>query len=246
MCRSEAGGSVGRACVTRRTVLVRLASAVAAAFTAPTSGLAATGSAAGDSAAAMRHPRLLRAAHALLAARGADDIARFLRDWPDTSARRDVVPAALPVLKYLGPAVAAAPRAARPLVRELRAAASSLRWRQTYAPAQVGERFLENYGWAELLGLTGEVPSERLAVGFLLLGPDTSYPRHAHPAEEIYVPLSGTAQWWTEATDWHPVAPLVPVPHAGDEAHAMRTGTEPLLALYLWHGPYLREKSRLV
>lgn len=242
MFSSEVAGLEAPLCSRRRAMLVHLATALAAAVVAPPRSVVA-----GDATAATtRHPRLLRAAHALLARRGAGGIARFLRDWPDTEARRDLPPAALPVLKVLGQAVAAAPRAAQPLVRELRAVAASLRWRQTYTPAEVGARFLENYGWTELLGLTGEVPSEQLALGFLLLGPNTDYPRHAHPAEEIYLPLSGTAQWWTAATDWHAVAPLVPVPHAGNEAHAMRTGTQPLLALYLWHGPYLHEKSRLV
>ncbi len=235
-------GSSNLASLGRRALLLRLlAAALAAPFVAPSTGVGADGAI----AVATRHPRLVRLAHALLARHASGALARFLRAWPDTIARRDVSPATLPVLRYLESAVHGAPRAAQAVARELLATAGSLCWRQTYTPAQVSEQFLENYGWTELLGLAGEVPSERLALGFLLLGPETDYPRHAHPAEEIYVPLLGTARWWTEATGWHAVAPLVPVLHEANEAHAMHTGPEPLLALYLWHGEHLGDKSHL-
>jgi len=54
---------------------------------------------------------------------------------------------------------------------------------------------MDNYGWTDLLGQSGSAPDERLACGVLLLGPELYYPPHQHEAEEMYVPLSGTAQW---------------------------------------------------
>ena len=38
------------------------------------------------------------------------------------------------------------------------------------------------------------MPSTTIAAGFLLLGPHTHYPRHSHAAEELYIPLAGTAE----------------------------------------------------
>ncbi len=74
-----------------------------------------------------------------------------------------------------------------------------------------------------------------LAFGVLLLGPDTTYPTHVHPAAELYLPL-GPARW--SVAD----RPLVerpvgaPIVHLPDEPHETRTATTPLAALYVWLG----------
>jgi quercetin dioxygenase-like cupin family protein len=120
-----------------------------------------------------------------------------------------------------------------------------LNWHQTYQQPIVGATFLDNYGYTELAGLTGPVPSQRLAVGFLLLGPSTTYPRHDHEAEEIYVPLSGTAAWRHGNLGWREESPGTVIHHASNEPHAMRTGIQPLRALYLWRSDDLNQKSHL-
>ena len=88
--------------------------------------------------------------------------------------------------------------------------------------------------------------SERLVCGFLLLGPQTLYPRHRHEAEEIYVPLSGTAAWQQGDGAWREKLPGAAIHHTSLEPHAMRTAQQPLLALYLWRGGGLTRSSRLV
>jgi mannose-6-phosphate isomerase-like protein (cupin superfamily) len=95
-----------------------------------------------------------------------------------------------------------------------------------------------------VIGLRGPVASERLAVGFLLLGPETEYPAHHHAAEEIYVQLSGLALWRRSEEDWRLRTPGTPIHYASGQSHAMRTRQTPLLALYLWRGGDLAEKSR--
>jgi quercetin dioxygenase-like cupin family protein len=77
------------------------------------------------------------------------------------------------------------------------------------------------------------------------LGPATVYPRHRHEAEEIYLPLSGTASWQQGDETWRERPPGTLIHHAGDEPHAMRTGDGPLLALYLWRSSDLTQKARL-
>jgi Dimethlysulfonioproprionate lyase len=120
-----------------------------------------------------------------------------------------------------------------------------MEWRQTYAVPDVSTAFLMNYGWSEIVGLRGELPSDRIACGFLLLGPSTYYARHSHAAEEIYVPLSGTALWQQAESPWREHLPGSVIHHDSNEPHAMRTQTQPLLALYLWHGN-LQQKSHFV
>ena len=188
---------------------------------------------------------LIERSHALLDSLRAAALGPFLADWPVAKERRPVVPSGLPVLRWLPEAKADAPAFSVELVNDLCRAAPSMAWRQTYTVAEVGTDFLENYGWTEIVGLSGPLASERIACGFLLLGPKTHYPRHRHEAEEIYIPLAGTALWQQGDGQWQERPPGTVVHHASDEPHAMRTGTRALLALYLWRSTNLHQKSQL-
>ena len=172
-------------------------------------------------------------------------LAPFLSDWPLAMTGRVVTPCTLPVLRWL-PGPAGEPGAfAADLVAAVRRAAPSLAWRRTYTVNDLDDGFLDNYGWSEILGGAGPLASERIACGFLLLGPSTHYPRHRHEAEEIYLPLCGTAAWQQGDAVWRERAPGTVIHHARDEPHAMRTGADPLLALYLWRSNDLSQKARL-
>jgi len=150
------------------------------------------------------------------------------------------------VLRWLGDAASHAPAGAPgALAREIAGAAIELSWRQTYRDGNVAASFLERYGWCELAGSDGPLPSAALACGFLLLGPDTHYPSHSHQAEELYVPLSGAAEWQRGTDRFVVRQPGEPIFHASCEVHAMRTGAAPLLALYLWRGDGLGDCARL-
>jgi quercetin dioxygenase-like cupin family protein len=111
-------------------------------------------------------------------------------------------------------------------------------WRQNpgYSAALVGSHFLENYGYAEIAGRGGLAVSDRVAAGLLLLGPETAYPPHAHPATEHYYVLSGTARWGLGDTPPTLRSPGSLIYHPSGVPHQMRTEKEPLLALYLWQG----------
>jgi len=172
-------------------------------------------------------------------------LAPFLAEWTLAMRGRAVSPCTLPVLRWL-PALAEDPGAfGSDLVAAVCHAAPSLAWRQTYTVNDLDAAFLDNYGWSEILGGAGPLASERIACGFLLLGPSTHYPRHSHEAEEIYLPLCGIAAWQQGDAVWREREPGTVIHHAGDESHAMRTGAHPLLALYLWRSENLAQKARL-
>ena len=189
---------------------------------------------------------LIQPTRELLEALRAPVLARFLAEWPDTTQRREVpAPASLPVLGWLGQATATASAFCKELVTAVASAAPAMTWKQTYTAAQMGAAFLQNYGWCEIIGTSGAVPSERLACGFLLLGPHTFYPRHHHEAEEIYVPLVGTAVWEKGDEGWREQRPGTVIHHPSHVLHAKRTSDEALLALYLWRSDNLRQKAQL-
>ena len=171
-------------------------------------------------------------------------IESFLADWPSANCiTRSVLPHRLPVLSWLSAAVKAADKKTEGIVKMLAAQANHIAWGQTYSAQDFGVGFLEKYGWTELIGLRGPIASDRIACGFLFLGPGIEYPRHRHEAEEVYVPLTGQTLWQRNNQDWAYRAAGLPIYHAPRMPHAMRTETVPLVALYLWRGDNLAQKS---
>ncbi len=177
-------------------------------------------------------------------------LARFLADWPAANERPlPPEPAAppLPVLRWLPRIAADAGGFGAGFVETVCAEAGSLAWRQTYAAGEVGVPFLQNYGWAELFG-AAPAPAggvTQISCGVLVLGPDTFYPPHRHEAEEIYVPLVGIAEWQQGDAAWRRRSPGTLIHHSSEEPHAMRTGDQPLLAMYLWRSNDLGQRARL-
>jgi len=168
----------------------------------------------------------------------------FLALWPARPwRRRQVAPQALPVLQWFETATTNSAPEFKAMAEYLCSCSPKLAWAQTYSTAEVGAAFLDRYGWTELIGSRGPIESATLAVGFLLLGPTTEYPAHHHVAEEVYVPISGQAQWRRGAAPWHTRPTGAPIYHASGESHAMRTMNAPLLALYLWRAGDLAQKS---
>jgi Dimethlysulfonioproprionate lyase len=172
-------------------------------------------------------------------------LAPFLAEWPRSAGQRAVAAATLPVLRWLAYIAGDAAAFGSDLVAAVCREASTLAWRQTYSANELDGAFLDNYGWSEILGNNGPWASERIACGFLILGPSTHYPRHRHEAEEVYLPLSGTAAWQQGDGAWRESPPGTLIHHAREESHAMRTGVSPLLALYLWRSANLAQKARL-
>jgi hypothetical protein len=172
-------------------------------------------------------------------------LAPFLMEWPCNAGHRAVAAAALPVLRWLPDIAGDAAAFGIDLVAAICRDALTLAWRQTYTANDLSAAFLDNYGWSEILGDSGPLASGRIACGFLILGPSTHYPRHCHEAEEVYLPLSGTAAWQQGDSGWRERLPGTVIHHARDEPHAMRTGAAPLLALYLWRSANLAQKARL-
>jgi len=151
----------------------------------------------------------------------------------------------LPVTRWLNGIERQAALPTRALCTALAEWSAHLPWRQTYKAEDLGEAFLERYGYMELAGQRGPFASDEIACGFLLLGPDIYYHRHRHEAEEIYIVLAGTAHWSKGDGAFAPQPPGNLIHHPSWCWHAMRTGDQPLLALYFWQGGDLTQKSQI-
>jgi mannose-6-phosphate isomerase-like protein (cupin superfamily) len=171
------------------------------------------------------------------------------RDWlamlPGTPAARPTTPAHLPVLGWLPQIRACAGPETQALVDTVAEMAGALPWGQNYSAADFGNAFQARYGFMELIGPRGPFVAEGIACGLLMFAPETEYPQHRHEAEEIYVVLAGAAEWRTGAENYAVAPPGTVLHRPSWSPHATRMGAEPMLALYLWRGGDLMQKSEI-
>ncbi|TPK98160.1 transcriptional regulator [Mesorhizobium sp. B2-4-12] len=170
-----------------------------------------------------------------------DAVARIGWDMP----ARALEPHTLGCLRHLDRAAELTPPDAKPLVQLLARQRNDLPWGQTYTEADFGKAFIDNYGWLEMFGTRGHFANDEVAAGLLILGPDIVYPDHHHVAEEIYIPLTSGTEWRMGEGGFRKREAGEVVHHASNVNHAMRTGKEPLLALYIWRGGPLAQKSTI-
>ncbi|MDQ0395621.1 dimethylsulfonioproprionate lyase family protein [Labrys monachus] len=167
----------------------------------------------------------------------------FLAAWPQAQAPIRRAAAALPVLSRLPQLLDHTGAATADLTQLVVENGDALDWRQTYGAGDFGSAFLSRYGWTEIIGQRGAFASDSIAAGFLMLGPGIEYPFHSHDAEEIYIPLAGTALWAAGPQGWRARPPGDLIHHPSRVPHAMRTAAAPLLALYVWRAGNLTQKS---
>jgi len=170
-----------------------------------------------------------------------DAVARIDWDMP----ARPLQPSPLACLRYLDRIAELAPQDIRRLARFVAEHRGDLRWGQTYSISDFGQAFLDNYGWLEVFGTRGHFVNDEVAAGLLILGPGIVYPDHHHIAEEIYIPLTGGTEWRKGESGFHMRGAGEVIHHPSNVSHAMRTGQEPLLALYIWRGGPLAQKSTI-
>ena len=123
---------------------------------------------------------------------------------------------------------------------------SRLRWEQTYTKADgvVGDDMLRRYGFVEVIGQNGPFVSERVRCGVGVFGPNVHYPTHYHGAEEVYVLLSGAANFRFDdgPVEMRTVGDAVYVPSM--RKHGFDSLEAPLVIFYAWQSGDLREKSK--
>jgi hypothetical protein len=145
-------------------------------------------------------------------------------------------PTRLPMLRHLPQCLGEAMMLDSDLAAAIAANEDNFEWRQTahYSDAIMGDGFMANYGWAEIIGPHGFFPGEDFLLGLLMLGPHRYYRERIHVAPELYWPLTSSSQWSKSgggfktrdqgALIWHPPMTM----------HATKTGDVPLLAVWCW------------
>ncbi|MCH7943941.1 MAG: cupin domain-containing protein [Proteobacteria bacterium] len=182
--------------------------------------------------------RLLDAAQALIGDRLVDgeSLARFI--GATTVCAPLLAPKRLPACRHWEPALSLADSAGDPIAEALAPLVEVFHWVQNpnYTVATMGAGFMDNYAYANVVGTRSLIGGGGYALGVLLLGPGLTYPPHAHPANEVYYIVGGSAEWRRGDGPWTSRATGSLIQHPSGLVHATRTGDDPLLALYLWWG----------
>ncbi|MGE0212628.1 MAG: dimethylsulfonioproprionate lyase family protein [Parvibaculaceae bacterium] len=143
----------------------------------------------------------------------------------------------LPACRFLPEAVASTMLFDSTLAAGLAEIEDTLAWRQTsgYSDTAMGAPgFMDAYAHAEIVGPTGAFAGDDFLLGLLLLGPDLHYRDHFHPAPELYWTLTGPSEWRKGDGPFLARRAGETIWHSSGVVHAMKTGPEPLLALYMW------------
>jgi quercetin dioxygenase-like cupin family protein len=117
-----------------------------------------------------------------------------------------------------------------------------LPWRYSYPTRDDAPDLGQNIAFAEIIGPEAPFRSDNVCLGLTLIGPETLYPAHRHPATELYHVVAGTATWTLDGVS-HNYPPGTFILHPSQAIHAMRTHAEPLLAIYSWSGSDVRTTS---
>ena len=160
---------------------------------------------------------------------------RAFAGWPG-AAYRDLSPTPLPVTPKLGAWEGEATPETRGVWEALAPLWPLADWRQTYGAEEVGQHFLDNYGYFELLGPTGHLHGSDIRAFVAFWGPGLDYGWHLHEAEELYIVLAGAA--WFEAEGGAPrrLTAGATQLHRPNQPHRMATAESAILTLVLWRG----------
>jgi len=125
--------------------------------------------------------------------------------------------------------------AIKPLIR-------FLPWKYNYPLRGDAPDLGTHIAFAEIIGPEAPYHSDTVCLGLTLIGPQTLYPLHHHPATELYYVLSGVATWTLHGVS-REVQPGEYVLHPSEAPHAMETDNQALLALYTWTGTDVKTTS---
>ncbi len=98
-----------------------------------------------------------------------------------------------------------------------------------------GPEFADGHANAIVVGPGGLVERNDVMIGFTVMAPDVLYADHHHPPEEVYLVLS-PGSWRQTDGPWHEPGIGGIVYNPPDVVHSMRSGPDPLLAVWMLPG----------
>jgi hypothetical protein len=168
---------------------------------------------------------------------GAADVkARLAEQDLSPAAVIDPGPRRLPATRYFAECVAASMFMAPDVAASLAEIEEFLHWKQNpnYSDSLMGEGYMDNYAYAELIGPAGFFRGDDFLMGLMLLGPGWLYRDHHHAAPELYWLLTGPSEWRRKGGEFARKRAGETIWHEPWTSHATRSLEGPLLAIWAW------------
>lgn len=132
----------------------------------------------------------------------------------------------------------------RNLTNAIVQAAAKLHWTHSYGPDEVGQAFLDQHAWFNLVGPEGPFKSNQLRVSIGYWAKGVHYHEHRHAPEEIYCVLAGGATFRTAGRSAVHGEPGDLILHPLDAPHSLTMDRSGLLAIAFWRGVSLLRPSQ--
>ena len=138
-----------------------------------------------------------------------------------------------PVPEEMHPLLQASPPT--PCLDAIRAIYRSLVW---YRSAR------SNMPYAQIVGPGSMLARDDVRMGLFMLHAASDYPDHVHGADEVYIVLTGSAEWSLNgrAYETKVAGDIIEVPSM--TVHALRTFSDPALTLWSWTGDITMDRYR--
>ena len=120
----------------------------------------------------------------------------------------------------------------------LRAASDAVHWRQTYKDTDIGDDFMGQFACYCIIGENAPFMSAAIRLFMVYMPPHFYYPWHHHPAEEMYVVVSGTGVFKRKDCPDERLTEGETSFHHSNQPHAMETLDDPVLCLVAWRDDF--------
>lgn len=124
------------------------------------------------------------------------------------------------------------------LQEAIRAASDAVHWRETYKDTDIGDAFMDRFACYCIIGENAPFMSDAIRLFMVYMPPHFYYPWHHHPAEEMYMVVSGNGVFKRKGCPDETLTEGETSFHKSNQPHALETLDEPVLCLVVWRDDF--------
>ena len=111
-------------------------------------------------------------------------------------------------------------------------------WRETYKGTDIDPDFMERFGCYEIIGRDAPFASKKMRSFLVYQPPHLHYPWHHHPADELYMVISGEAEFHLKGQGSETLKTGQTSFHPSNTPHALTSHDHPVMAYVVWRDDF--------
>ena len=120
----------------------------------------------------------------------------------------------------------------------IRAASNAVHWRETYKDTEIGADFMDRFACYCIIGENAPFMSAAIRLFMVYMPYHFYYPWHQHPAEEMYMVVSGNGVFKRKGCPDERLTEGSTSFHESNQPHALETLDDPVLCLVAWRDDF--------